>query len=492
MADNPESSSIHEEWERTLLAIPLFADLPKPSFKKLVEECTSSVVRKDATIFEQEEYTADVYVVLSGLVGAYRANSRGGHDYIMSLGTNEWFGEISALSNAPREITVLAETRSVLLRIPRATFVEIYRAKAAQKLRDQIDALYKERVLRVLLQSISLFRGLSPRVLQEIALSAIFERAEPGGKVVVEDDDGKDFFVVRSGNLKVTREKDGRAELLAYLSDNAYFGEIALIREVKRQSTVEALTQCDLVRIPGDAFQAMLSNDARVRELIHERVKNLYSQEFQDDDARGNKALELLVQHEVLKGGEALVIDTTKCTHCNMCITGCIEAHDDRIPRIGKRGMEYDELLLTSSCYNCTVPECMLACKFGAIRRSRDGQVHIDPYACTGCTLCEPACPYGTIHMQSLLGETVQKQRPAWLEKIMTFPLLHQLIAEKADAEAASVVEADAEHNPKLKKAPKALAVKCDFCAGRGEMACIYNCPCGAIDRIDPRVLLRK
>ena len=35
-----------------------------------------------------------------------------------------------------------------------------------------------------------------------------------------------------------------------------------------------------------------------------------------------------------------------------------------------------------------------------------------------------------------------------------------------------------------------ALAVKCDLCAERGDMACIYNCPCGAIDRIDPQVLL--
>ena len=36
----------------------------------------------------------------------------------------------------------------------------------------------------------------------------------------------------------------------------------------------------------------------------------------------------------------------------------------------------------------------------------------------------------------------------------------------------------------------KAMAVKCDLCAGRSDMACIATCPCGAIERIDPSILL--
>ena len=35
-------------------------------------------------------------------------------------------------------------------------------------------------------------------------------------------------------------------------------------------------------------------------------------------------------------------------------------------------------------------------------------------------------------------------------------------------------------------------AVKCDLCSGRADMACIYNCPCGAIERIDPNILLES
>jgi len=40
------------------------------------------------------------------------------------------------------------------------------------------------------------------------------------------------------------------------------------------------------------------------------------------------------------------------------------------------------------------------------------------------------------------------------------------------------------------KQKARTIAVKCDLCAGRADMACIYNCPCGAIERVDPAVLL--
>jgi Fe-S-cluster-containing hydrogenase component 2 len=134
----------------------------------------------------------------------------------------------------------------------------------------------------------------------------------------------------------------------------------------------------------------------------------------------------------------------------------------------------------------------MLACKFGAIRRDRRGRVHIDPEACTGCSLCEPACPYGTIHMQSLVGaEGASVVATPMRQFLRTIPGIGRMFRPRpaAPAEPAQAAEGGKEAK-KAEKGPKALAVKCDLCAGRGDMACIYNCPCGAIERIDPTVLL--
>ena len=244
----------------------------------------------------------------------------------------------------------------------------------------------------------------------------------------------------------------------------------------------------DLVKIPKAPFLGLLEGFPDVKATILERARRLYEEEFltgEEATAR-ERAREIGTEHEVVKAGEALVIDMSKCTRCNMCVEGCIEAHEDRIPRIGKRGISYGDLLLTSSCYNCKVPDCMLACKFGAIRRDRRGQVNIDPAACTGCALCEPACPYGTIHMQSLVGDASMEVRASPVSLFLgTIPGLAALFKARPAAKKEEAKPAEDGGKKKLR-----MAVKCDLCAGRADMACICNCPCGAIERIDPSVLL--
>ena len=126
------------------------------------------------------------------------------------------------------------------------------------------------------------------------------------------------------------------------------------------------------------------------------------------------------------------------------------------------------------------------ACGFGALRRDRKGQVHIDFDACTGCGLCEPACPYGTIHMQALVKDGEAEVVATPVQKFLTGIGLGSLVLPKKKVEP----EKEAVEEPGKTKSRKRLAVKCDLCAGRGDMACIYNCPCGAIERIDPDILL--
>jgi tetrathionate reductase subunit B len=55
-------------------------------------------------------------------------------------------------------------------------------------------------------------------------------------------------------------------------------------------------------------------------------------------------------------------------------------------------------------CQHCANAPCIKACPEDAIKRRDDGLVWIDPEACTGCGLCQDACPYDVIHMNAELG----------------------------------------------------------------------------------------
>lgn len=456
------------------------------------------VLAPKATICREGEYTADFYVVLSGMVGVYKRTPQG-QTYLTSLAGGAWFGEMSCMSSAPRAATVIAESDAVVLSVPRHTFMRLYADKGSAAFRKTIDDLYRERALANHLAGVSLFRGIEESVLKRIAAVAELRVAEKGTAVVREGEPGDAFFLVRTGHAKIARDAGGREEILAWVCENSFFGEVALLTDQPRRSTVTAVDRMDLVRIPRDPFLALLGEHPDVKATVLGRVERIIEEEFlsEDEAAARARAREIGTEHEVVKAGEALVIDMSKCTRCNMCVTGCVEAHEDRIPRIGKRGIHYGSLLLTSSCYNCRVPDCMLACKFGAIRRDRRGQVHIDPVACTGCSLCEPACPYGTIHMQSLVGASGAQVLATPMQSLLsTIPVLGKLFRPKPsapaspDAAAATPGDAKDASAKAAAKGPKALAVKCDLCAGRGDMACIYNCPCGAIERIDPTILL--
>ncbi len=90
------------------------------------------------------------------------------------------------------------------------------------------------------------------------------------------------------------------------------------------------------------------------------------------------------------------------------CPTDCLACEEDcarekggeariksvHVPEVGFRGVV--------SCLQCGEPACMPVCPVGAITKSeKDGVVRINESKCMGCGLCNMACPYGGIYLDS-------------------------------------------------------------------------------------------
>lgn len=81
----------------------------------------------------------------------------------------------------------------------------------------------------------------------------------PRGAVIIrEGDDGDYYYIVGSGRFQVERLVGGARVILAELKTGEAFGEEALVSEAKRNATVTALTDGDLMRIGRRDFDELL------------------------------------------------------------------------------------------------------------------------------------------------------------------------------------------------------------------------------------------
>ena len=115
-----------------------------------------------------------------------------------------------------------------------------------------------------LLQRVPLFSVLSREDLEQISRVAVARNYSRGVRVFHEGDRSDACYIVRSGDLRVTREHpDGRAIALATLGPGDIFGELAMLDGEARSASVEALSPCELLALPAGDVRRMLQSSSR-------------------------------------------------------------------------------------------------------------------------------------------------------------------------------------------------------------------------------------
>ena len=160
-----------------------------------------------------------------------------------------------------------------------------------------------------LLKRVPLFAELSSSELDRIATVAIPRSYPKGVRVFHEGDSSDACYIVREGDLRVTREhSDGRAIALATLGPGDIFGELAMLDGGTRSASVETLTDAELLGLPasdvrrviaahGDiAAKLIVAITRRLRET-NERVAR---QSFQTVPSRVAGVLSQLIAEEAI------------------------------------------------------------------------------------------------------------------------------------------------------------------------------------------------
>lgn len=109
---------------------------------------------------------------------------------------------------------------------------------------------------------------------------AILERRfVPAGSVIMrEGERGNSGFLIQSGEVRISAEKEGKKIELGRLGVGQIFGEMALVFDEPRTATVEAMEDCNLIVITRQTLQQKLDkSDPTVRAIVPMLMKRIIS-----------------------------------------------------------------------------------------------------------------------------------------------------------------------------------------------------------------------
>ncbi len=95
---------------------------------------------------------------------------------------------------------------------------------------------------------------------------------DKGTVLFKEGDPGKELYIIDSGSVKISKDIDGREQLLALLEEGDFFGEMVLFSENARTATATVMEEAVIVVITEELFNEYVKKDAHILYLLLEKV----------------------------------------------------------------------------------------------------------------------------------------------------------------------------------------------------------------------------
>lgn len=162
---------------------------------------------------------------------------------------------------------------------------------------------------------IPLFSDLPKSAFIELLVQMEMREMMPGEPVITEGEIGHSFFVLASGRVRITRKSEtGEEVTLAYLTDGAFFGEMALLQDGARTASVIVEEESQIFEISKEVLDNVVNAFPSVAHVL----KNFYKQRllstamatnplFQPFDAEQRRTLMELFKSKSFNQGDVVL-----------------------------------------------------------------------------------------------------------------------------------------------------------------------------------------
>lgn len=122
-------------------------------------------------------------------------------------------------------------------------------------------------------QTVSFFRNLSDPDIEEIKALASKRLYTAGELVFSQGDEANSFYIIDKGQVSVFYDDNGNNKELCTLSDNDYFGEMAIYNLDRRSASVKAIIDSILLKIEKKSFLTFVDNHPALADKIKRNLE---------------------------------------------------------------------------------------------------------------------------------------------------------------------------------------------------------------------------
>ena len=123
------------------------------------------------------------------------------------------------------------------------------------------------------LKNVPIFADLSNSDLEKISNKTILRNYNKGQVILLEESKGETFFVIKTGEVKVTKlSDDGREVILAILGESDFFGEMSLLDGEGRSANIVANEDSAVLTLSRNDFLSCLESYPKIAISLLEEL----------------------------------------------------------------------------------------------------------------------------------------------------------------------------------------------------------------------------
>lgn len=257
-----------------LKEIPLFAELKEEDLTELCKHIKLRRFMKNSPIVRQGDAGDNFYTIVSGKAKIVVSGNNGAEKILGTLSTGDSFGETALIEKGKRTASIVTLSQTAVFEISREGFEKFLASNAEN--REKITG--KIRLGKMLLAS-SVFSFMSQKQISYLIKNLKPEKIKAGTIVFKQGDKGNKFYLIQEGNIHLERFDNSLKTLDIILKPGNFFGEMALVKNIPRTATAEAVSDSLLFTLDKESFcnviGSTLSGGRELDSLINERAEQL-------------------------------------------------------------------------------------------------------------------------------------------------------------------------------------------------------------------------